>query len=611
MAKKPSIVPVVVPGASDNLNQNFQTIADQFDNLVSRDGSVPNQMESDLDLNSNDLLNVKSLNVEGLIIQGQDLGTAIEETFVARDEAVQAAGEADAARDEAVSLVSQVDPIYDSYNDFITANIPSPVIVASATVGGVLVSWRRDPAGPNGPTADGGMWRCIEPTTLTLEDKTVLASLDADAILPLGTVATVSGVDYYKMPSTHPQFGTNPLADIPGWISATSVSGELIRANWNISQVFAGGYKALYTDETTDTTTHPGARTTRAISRVVTGSGENGPGRADSALHVMVKKSDIYGDMAGEIDALRINTFQDGVSDCGGALIGAWKKIGDGTAAEGAVTTAEASMRRYTTDVLAPTAVHQAILGFSPSPASVWNGRDAIGFYSDNRVGSAFANFLGVADSDGLGNAPTKYLIAGFRDRSQDEKFFSVEPDGTIEVASYNAGPGAGPTITRKRDSGSPAANDILSEDVYDGKNDIGEDVTYARTYAAIKDVADGTEDGIYRIFTSVSGALTRQFSAENGVSIGPTSTHGTGTLNTNGSILVGGTTVIDSSRGVRFPPYGAANIADAAHAVNTTDKVAGKAIFDTANGRVLVASGGAATDPWNLMDGTVAVNPS
>lgn len=41
----------------DLLNQNFQNIAAAFDNTVSRDGSLPNSLEADLDLNGRSILN--------------------------------------------------------------------------------------------------------------------------------------------------------------------------------------------------------------------------------------------------------------------------------------------------------------------------------------------------------------------------------------------------------------------------------------------------------------------------------------------------------------------------------------------------------------------------
>ena len=46
------------------LNENFAAIEDAVDNTVSRDGSIPNQMEADLDMNSNDILNVNNIMAE-------------------------------------------------------------------------------------------------------------------------------------------------------------------------------------------------------------------------------------------------------------------------------------------------------------------------------------------------------------------------------------------------------------------------------------------------------------------------------------------------------------------------------------------------------------------
>lgn len=42
------------------LNSNFQKIVDAFDNTVSRDGSTPNNMESELDMDSNRIINVSN-----------------------------------------------------------------------------------------------------------------------------------------------------------------------------------------------------------------------------------------------------------------------------------------------------------------------------------------------------------------------------------------------------------------------------------------------------------------------------------------------------------------------------------------------------------------------
>lgn len=67
-------------GAQSNLNQNFEEIEDNFQRVLYRDGSTPNQMESDLDMNSNDIINVNNINTQSLAINGQQV--VANETFV-------------------------------------------------------------------------------------------------------------------------------------------------------------------------------------------------------------------------------------------------------------------------------------------------------------------------------------------------------------------------------------------------------------------------------------------------------------------------------------------------------------------------------------------------
>lgn len=62
MAKKPTISSITSGYASiTSLNANFEALRDAFDNTVSRDGSSPNTMSADLDLNGNDITNVNTI----------------------------------------------------------------------------------------------------------------------------------------------------------------------------------------------------------------------------------------------------------------------------------------------------------------------------------------------------------------------------------------------------------------------------------------------------------------------------------------------------------------------------------------------------------------------
>lgn len=66
MAKKPSITTISSGYASTTtLNANFESLRAGFDNTLSLDGSTPNAMNADLDMNGNSLLNVTDILVDG------------------------------------------------------------------------------------------------------------------------------------------------------------------------------------------------------------------------------------------------------------------------------------------------------------------------------------------------------------------------------------------------------------------------------------------------------------------------------------------------------------------------------------------------------------------
>ena len=94
MAKKPTVTTLSSGYASVTaLNNNFEVLKEAFDNTLSRDGSTPNSMLADLDLNGNDILNAGNI-----LINGVDYLTAAQ--------AAQAAAEAAQAAAEAVEVVT-------------------------------------------------------------------------------------------------------------------------------------------------------------------------------------------------------------------------------------------------------------------------------------------------------------------------------------------------------------------------------------------------------------------------------------------------------------------------------------------------------------------------
>jgi hypothetical protein len=78
MAKKPTLTTITSGYASNTqLNNNFSELRDAFDNTLSRDGSTPNAMLADLDMNSNAIINAS-----GLEIEGTDVFTLINKTTI-------------------------------------------------------------------------------------------------------------------------------------------------------------------------------------------------------------------------------------------------------------------------------------------------------------------------------------------------------------------------------------------------------------------------------------------------------------------------------------------------------------------------------------------------
>ena len=71
MAKKPAVSTITSGYNSTTvLNDNFTATRDAFDNTLSLDGSTPNAMTADFDLNSNNILNGGSITATGITLNG-------------------------------------------------------------------------------------------------------------------------------------------------------------------------------------------------------------------------------------------------------------------------------------------------------------------------------------------------------------------------------------------------------------------------------------------------------------------------------------------------------------------------------------------------------------
>lgn len=105
----------LISTSGPTINSNSDKIETAFDNTLSRDGSSPNMMEANIDLNGNDLLNVGTLDTEEIIVQGQSIAQIIQASADAADSAaaalaseVAAAASAGSASTDAATVASQL-----------------------------------------------------------------------------------------------------------------------------------------------------------------------------------------------------------------------------------------------------------------------------------------------------------------------------------------------------------------------------------------------------------------------------------------------------------------------------------------------------------------------
>jgi len=86
-------------------------------------------------------------------------------------------------------------------------------------------------------------------------------------------------------------------------------------------------------------------------------------------------------------------------------------------------------------------------------------------------------------------------------------KKFETTADG-VTITSTDAGDADAPILKLNRNSASPADNDDLGRIEFNGKNDAGQDVTYATIFTQIADASDGTEDARIKFAPVVGGSL-------------------------------------------------------------------------------------------------------
>lgn len=110
---------------------------------------------------------------------------------------------------------------------------------------------------------------------------------------------------------------------------------------------------------------------------------------------------------------------------------------------------------------------------------------------------------------------------------------FLVAKAGDVTFTSNDAGASAGPVLTLRRDSATPAASDIIGKLLFQGKDSGGASEDYGEFYATIADPTATSEDASFLFRTKVAGAMTTQATVSatgwNGMTIVSPTITGTG----------------------------------------------------------------------------------
>ena len=83
----------------------------------------------------------------------------------------------------------------------------------------------------------------------------------------------------------------------------------------------------------------------------------------------------------------------------------------------------------------------------------------------------------------------------------------NTSTDDSILVTTTEDSSSAGPVITLKRNSASPADADYMGQIKFKGENDADQEVVYAKITGKIQDASDGTEDGIIEFANRKAGS--------------------------------------------------------------------------------------------------------
>jgi len=216
MAKRPTVSSITTGHASITaLNANFTALKEGFDNTLSRDGSSPNTMSADIDLNGNDLNNVAALkNTSGQDIVALTLGymntantaatnagnsatasassasSSATSATASGNSATASASSATGAASSAASAASTLDTFDDRFLGAKSSN-PSVDNDGDALATGALYFNTGD---NNMRVYNGSAWQAVGPTTTEQTNINTVAAADANITTVVGQITPTNNI---------------------------------------------------------------------------------------------------------------------------------------------------------------------------------------------------------------------------------------------------------------------------------------------------------------------------------------------------------------------------------------------------------------------------------
>ena len=143
-----------------------------------------------------------------------------------------------------------------------------------------------------------------------------------------------------------------------------------------------------------------------------------------------------------------------------------------------------------------------------------------IGAQASLTFGISNTNAVKVDSSSVADDEFARFTASGLESRSASEVLSDIAAmplaggtfTGNVTLTDTDAESGSGPLLTLNRDSSSPADNDLLGGFRFNGDNDAGENIEYARIDVNLLDNTDGQEDGgmLLSVMTGGSSAQNR-----------------------------------------------------------------------------------------------------